>query len=271
MTIYAVGDLQGCLQPLQTLLSHVKFNVDKDKLWIAGDMVNRGPESLKVLRYLYHLRDNLEVVLGNHDLHLLAVAAGHRKASPSDTLDEILTAKDRDTLLEWIRQQSLLHHDEQLGYTMVHAGIPPQWSLTDAIQYAKEVESVIQGNKINKYLKNMYGNVPDRWDDQLKGKERWRLITNYLTRMRFCTHTGKLELNTKAGVDSAPIGYLPWFEHEKRKTSEDKIIFGHWAALEGKADNKNIFAIDTGFVWGGQLTLMRLDDEKLFSTPNKNF
>jgi bis(5'-nucleosyl)-tetraphosphatase (symmetrical) len=268
MATYAVGDIQGCLQPLQTLLNHVAFNPDKDKLWVAGDMINRGPESLRTLRFLYHLKDNLEVVLGNHDLHLLAVAAGYRDTSPSDTLDPILRAPDRDTLLEWIRQQSLLHHDSKLGYTMVHAGIPPQWSLQDAIQYAREVEAVIKGNKIKKYLKSMYGNEPSRWDDQLQGKQRWRIITNYFTRMRFCTTTGKLELNTKAGVDSAPIGYLPWYQHENRKTRKDKIIFGHWAALEGRAEHKNVFAIDTGCVWGGDLTMLRLEDEKLFSTTN---
>jgi bis(5'-nucleosyl)-tetraphosphatase (symmetrical) len=268
MATYAVGDIQGCLKPLQALLSHVKFNPKKDTLWVAGDMINRGPESLKTLRFLYHLRSSVKAVLGNHDLHLLAVAAGHRDSSRSDTLYSILNAPDRDILLEWLRQQPLLHHDPELNYTMVHAGIPPQWSLKKAIKYAKEVEEVLQSKDIQKFLSSMYGNEPDRWDKTLKGKERWRLITNYFTRMRFCTPSGKLELNTKAGIDTAPPGYLPWYAHENRKTNKNKIIFGHWAALEGKADHKNVFAIDTGCVWGGELTMMRLEDEKLFSAKN---
>ncbi|MGH1485787.1 MAG: symmetrical bis(5'-nucleosyl)-tetraphosphatase [Cellvibrionaceae bacterium] len=268
MASYAVGDIQGCLKPLQALLIHTEFNPQKDTLWVAGDMINRGPQSLQTLRFLYHLRNSIKVVLGNHDLHLLAVAAGYRQASYSDTLDEILTAADRDTLLEWVRQQPLIHHDKDLGYTMVHAGIPPQWSLKKTLQYAKEIEQVLQSKKINGFLASMYGNQPDTWNKHLKGKDRWRLITNYLTRMRFCTPSGRLELNMKAGVNTAPPGYLPWYAHENRKTQNDKIIFGHWAALEGKTDHQNVFALDTGCVWGGKLTMMRLEDEVLFSAEN---
>ncbi len=262
MATYAVGDIQGCLKPLQALLITIDFNPQQDQLWVAGDMINRGPQSLKTLRFLYLLRNSLKIVLGNHDLHLLAVAAGYRQASASDTLRSILDAPDRDILLEWLRQQPLLHHDPKLAYTMVHAGIPPQWTLTEAIEHARSVETVLRGKKINKYLKTMYGNTPDSWDENLKGKDRWRLITNYFTRMRFCNTEGKLELNTKSNI--APPGYLPWYAHPNRKTHNDKIIFGHWAALQGKADHHNVFAIDTGYVWGGELTMMRLEDQTFF-------
>ncbi len=268
MSTYAVGDIQGCLKPLQALLVHIQFDPNKDKLWVAGDMINRGPDSLKTLRFLYHLRKSLKVVLGNHDLHLLAVASGKRSPAPSDTLKSILNASDRDILLEWIREQPLVHHDDKLDYTMVHAGIPPQWSIKKAVEYSREVEAVLQSNKIVKFLSKMYGNQPDTWNEKLTGIQRWRIITNYFTRMRFCSGEGKLELNTKSGSNDAPEGYLPWYEHTHRKTHNDKIIFGHWAALNGNADHKNVFAIDTGCVWGGKLTMMRLEDQKLFSAEN---
>lgn len=266
MATYVVGDIQGCLEPLQQLLINVNFNPSIDRLWVAGDMINRGPQSLETLRFLYLMRNSLKVVLGNHDLHLLAVAAGYRKPNPADTLDEILVAPDRDSLLEWLRQQKLLHHDAYLGYTMVHAGIPPQWTLNEAQSYAQEVEKILQGNRISKFLEEMYGNEPNKWRDSLKSSARRRLITNYFTRMRYCTADGKLELTTKASAEeSLPGGYKPWFSHPERKTREEKIIFGHWAALEGKASEDNVFAMDTGYVWGGALTLMRLDDGERFS------
>ena len=268
MSTYAVGDIQGCLTPLQTLLNHIDFDPGKDSLWVVGDLVNRGTESLQTLRFLYHLRHSLKIVLGNHDLHLLAVAAGYKKPGRADTLDSILSAPDRDLLLEWLRQQNLLYHDADLNYTMVHAGIPPQWSLKKALKYAKEIEDILQSQKINTLLASMYGNQPDIWDKNLKGRQRWRLITNYFTRMRFCTPSGRLELNTKAGVNTAPPGYRPWFAHKNRKTKNERIIFGHWAALEGNTNHKNVFALDTGCVWGGKLTMMRLEDQTLFSAEN---
>lgn len=269
MTTYVVGDIQGCLTPLQTLLGHVNFNPQTDKLWVAGDMVNRGPQSLQTLRFLYHLDACTEIVLGNHDLHLLAVAAGYAEVSKSDTLQPILQAPDRDCLLEWLRHQKLLHHDANLGFTMVHAGIPPQWSIAQAQQHALDVERTLQGKKIGRYLKNIYGNEPSAWQGSLNTKERHRLITNYFTRMRFCRADGELELNTKTHAKTAVAkGYRPWFAHKHRKTQQDKIIFGHWAALEGKTDTKNLFAVDTGYVWGGALTLMRLEDQQRFVVKN---
>lgn len=262
MSTYAVGDIQGCLEPLQALLIKINFSPAKDSLWVAGDLINRGPESLQTLRLLYHLRDSSKIVLGNHDLHLLASAAGYRSPTPSDTINEIITAPDRDVLLEWLRQQPLVHHDKSLGYTMVHAGIPPQWSIKDALTYSAEIEAVLRSNKIVSFFKHMYGNNPDRWDEKLKGHERWRLITNYFTRMRFCDKNGRLELNAK--TVTAPKGFSPWFTHSSRKTVNDNILFGHWAALKGITHTPKVFALDTGCVWGGELTMMRLEDQKRF-------
>ena len=188
MSTYVVGDIQGCLQPLTCLLENVHFNPDKDVLWSVGDIVNRGPESLESLRFLYRMRDNLIVVLGNHDLHLLAIAAGVRRPSRSDTFDEILNAPDRQELLEWLAQQPLIHH--QYNHTLVHAGIPPQWTLTQAIGYASEVEAALRGVHSAEFLGAMYGNEPALWAEDLSGTTRLRVITNYLTRMRYCTRAG---------------------------------------------------------------------------------
>lgn len=268
MATYAIGDIQGCFSALTRLLKTVDFNSDKDRLWIAGDLINRGPESLQTLQFLYKIRENLDIVLGNHDLHLLAVAAGFKKPTPSDTLDDILKAPIRDKLLNWLKQQPLIHHDSALNYTMVHAGIPPQWSISESLTYAKEVENILSSEDINAFLSVMYGNEPNHWDESLTGMDRLRLITNYFTRMRFCTPTGDLELKTKSHVNDAPTGYYPWFDITHRKTKNDNIIFGHWAALEGKTRQNNIFALDTGCVWGGKLTAMRLEDRTIFSVDN---
>lgn len=265
MATYAIGDIQGCLEPLQCLLKKIDFNPTKDKLWLAGDVINRGPDSLATLRLLYKLRDSITLVLGNHDLHLIAVYYGLRKAGKNDTLEPLLLAPDRADLIYWLRQQKLVHHDTQLNFTMVHAGIPPQWSLDDALARSREVEAVLQSNSPELLLENMYGNSPARWRDDLQGAERLRVITNYFTRMRFCSAEGELELQTKESADAAPIGFAPWFSLSGRKMRNHKIIFGHWAALEGQANTKNIYALDTGCVWGGELTALRLEDEVLFS------
>ncbi len=265
MATYAIGDIQGCLEPLQCLLRKIAFDPAKDKLWLAGDLINRGPNTLETLRYLYKLRHCLTIVLGNHDLHFIAVYYGLRKQGKSDTLDDLLAAPDRADLVYWLRQQKLVHHDPQLGYAMVHAGIPPQWDLDDAIARSREVETVLQSNFPENYLANMYGNKPAAWSDQLTGTDRLRVITNYFTRMRFCNAQGDLELQTKESADLAPIGYAPWFSFAHRKTRDEKIIFGHWAALEGKVSEPNIFALDTGCVWGGKLTALRLEDGARFS------
>lgn len=263
MSTYVVGDLQGCLQPLKCLLRAVKFKPEDDVLWSVGDLVNRGPKSLKTLRFLYKMRRSLVTVLGNHDLHLLAVAAGVRKASRSDTLDKILAARDRDKLLEWLAQQPLIHHEH--GHTLVHAGIPPQWTLAQALGYAQEVEGALRGPDRNAYLEAMYGNEPAQWSDDLTGMTRLRVITNYLTRMRFCTPNGTLDLISKDSTPTPGVANLgnqkvaAWFSHPQRKTANEHILFGHWATLAGQSSDPSTVALDTGCVWNGAMSLYHLE------------
>ncbi|WP_145126292.1 symmetrical bis(5'-nucleosyl)-tetraphosphatase [Pseudomonas sp. URMO17WK12:I11] len=260
MATYAVGDLQGCLQPLKCLLERVRFDPAVDRLWLVGDLVNRGPESLETLRYLYSIRQSLTCVLGNHDLHLLAAWRNVERLKKSDTLREIIEAPDADQLLEWLRQQKLLHYDEPRGIALVHAGIPPQWTLGKALELAGEVEEVLRDDsRLPLYLDGMYGNEPAKWSKNLAGVERLRVITNYLTRMRFCTAEGKLEFKSKEGLDSAPKGYKPWFAHKGRRSRHVQIIFGHWAALQGQVKEPGVIALDTGCVWGGSMTLYNVD------------
>ncbi|MET0355590.1 MAG: symmetrical bis(5'-nucleosyl)-tetraphosphatase [Cellvibrio sp.] len=265
MATYAIGDIQGCYDSLQCLLEKIAFNPEVDKLWLVGDLINRGPDSLATLRYLYSIRHSVEFVLGNHDLHFLAVSFGLRKMGQQDTLRELLGAPDRQQLIDWLIQGKLLHTDEALGYTMVHAGIPPMWSLHQAQAHAREVEAVLQSRYCHEFLSSMYGNQPNRWKNKLIGMDRLRVITNYFTRMRFCTDEGMLELDTKESASGAPLGFAPWFSFPERKTNNDKIIFGHWAALEGNANTPNVYALDTGCVWGGSLSAMRLEDKQLFN------
>jgi len=265
MSTYAIGDIQGCFESLQCLLEKIQFNPQQDKLWLVGDLINRGPDSLATLRFIYSLRDSIEFVLGNHDLHFLAVAHGLRKQNSGDTLNELLAAPDKQLLIDWLMQGKLIHTDEHLGFTMVHAGIPPQWSLHEAQAHAREVEAFLQSRYSGDLLANMYGNLPNRWKNKLIGVERLRLITNYFTRMRFCTADGELELDSKDSLANSPQGYAPWFAHSERKTRDNNIVFGHWAALEGRANTPNIFALDTGCVWGGTLTALRLEDKITFN------
>ena len=269
MSTYAVGDIQGCLAPLQQLLKKVNFDPAKDRLWVAGDMINRGPDSLGTLRLLSKLdRDHpgsVCAVLGNHDLHFLAVYYGLQQPGKGDTLAALLAAPDCDELVQWLRRRPLLHNDSQLGFTMVHAGIPPQWDLDQAAGYAAEVEKVLRDDKrIQHYLEHMYGNQPSQWEPALDPTARLRLITNYFTRMRYCSAAGQLELSNKTAPTQDPTEFTPWFSHPGRKTREDRLIFGHWAALEGRTDTANTFALDTGCVWGGQLTFLRLEDATYF-------
>ncbi len=263
MTTYAVGDLQGCLKPLQCLLQQVDFDFERDRLWLTGDLINRGPDSLETLRFLYRHRDHITTVLGNHDLHFLAVYHGHARLHPSDTLDALLAAPDCAELAQWLQQQPLLHSDPHNGFHMVHAGIPPIWSLTQAQTYAREVEQQLQQQADN-YFQHMYGNQPDCWSPDLAGPERWRTITNYFTRMRFCSAEGRLDFSNKLGAEQAQQQFQPWFDFEQRPSRQDKIIFGHWAALQGKTEADNVFALDTGCVWGGQLSFLRLQDQHYF-------
>ncbi|MBV2131783.1 symmetrical bis(5'-nucleosyl)-tetraphosphatase [Pseudomonas sp. MAP12] len=271
MALYAVGDVQGCLQPLQCLLQRVAFDPQQDRLWLVGDLVNRGPQSLETLRFLFAMREAVTTVLGNHDLHLLAVAHNVERLKKTDTLREILDAPDRDDLLDWLRRQPLLHYDEERQITLVHAGIPPHWSLKKARKRAAEVEEALRDDtRLPLFLEGMYGNEPNKWDSRLCGVARLRTITNYFTRMRFCTADGRLDLKSKEGLGTAPSGYAPWFSHPGRKTRGQKIIFGHWAALQGRCDEPGVEALDSGCVWGAELTLLNVDSgERLTCSCHK--
>ncbi|WP_292950933.1 MULTISPECIES: symmetrical bis(5'-nucleosyl)-tetraphosphatase [unclassified Neptuniibacter] len=266
MATYAIGDIQGCYDELQALLKLVNFS-EQDQLWVAGDLVNRGPKSLETLRFLKSLGPRATCVLGNHDLHLLAIYFQATKQKRSDTLAPIFSAPDRDELLSWLLQQKLMVHDKENRVAMIHAGIPPCWSIRKARKRAKEVENVLNSTLAKEYFAHMYGNKPDTWTPTLEGWDRLRLITNYLTRMRFCTPEGKLDFSAKGTLDSQPEGHKPWFRLPRKNPKEQntRIIFGHWAALEGEADADNVFALDTGCVWGGKLTALRLEDMKTFS------
>lgn len=262
MTRYAVGDLQGCFEPLRCLLDQVEFDPARDQLWSVGDLVNRGPQSLECLRFIAGLGSAARVVLGNHDLHLLAVANGVRPLKRGDTLQPILDAPDCTDLLDWLRRQPLLYRDD--GYTMVHAGLAPQWSLEQAAALADEVGAVLRGPRLLKFLQGMYGDEPARWSDSLTGVARWRTITNYFTRIRFCDKAGTLDLKSKEGPEAAAPGLLPWFNVPGRRSAGQPIVFGHWAALLGRAERADVFALDTGCVWGNQLTLFNLDTRQYF-------
>ncbi len=262
---YAIGDVQGCLSVLLRLLDHLQFDERNDILWFCGDLVNRGPQSLETLRFIKNLGDQHIVVLGNHDLHLLALAQGTHPGWKEDTLQPILEAPDRDELITWLSQKPLLHHDEQSGYVMVHAGIAPAWDLPTAKRLANEVESVIRGQNSAGFFQNMYGNEPEQWSEQLQGWDRLRCITNFFTRLRFCHRDGRLELKTKGTLEKSSSDLVPWFKVPSRANADLKILFGHWAALGGVTNVPNTYALDTGCVWGRELTAMRLEDEKRLS------
>ena len=263
MTRYAVGDVQGCFEPLQRLLKRVKFNPARDQLWSVGDIVNRGPQSLECLRFFSELGDSARVVLGNHDLHLLAVAHGVRPLKHGDTLQPILDAPDCAQLLAWLRRQPLLYRDGD--YTMVHAGLAPQWSVARAQQLADEIAAVLQSNRLVEFLGGMYGDTPACWSEELQGIERWRVIVNYLTRLRFCTTAGVLDLNSKEEPGTSPPGFLPWFAVPQRKSAGNTLIVGHWAMLMGNTQRDDVIALDTGCVWGNRLTLLNLETRALLT------
>jgi bis(5'-nucleosyl)-tetraphosphatase (symmetrical) len=261
MPRYAIGDLQGCYEPMRRVLDAVRFDPARDVLWSVGDIVNRGPQSLECLRFLYELGDRARVVLGNHDLHLLAIAHGAQKLKKADTLQPVLDAPDAAELLDWLARQPLLYREG--NDVLVHAGLAPQWSIDEAERLAAEVHAALRGKQRDAYLRGMYGNEPDCWNEALTGPTRWRVITNYLTRMRFCTPAGALDLKSKEGPESSLPGYLPWFEVPGRRNADARIIFGHWASLLGRSTHANAIALDTGCVWGQRLTLFNLDTNAL--------
>lgn len=258
---YVIGDVQGCHARLLALLERIHAASANARLVFVGDLVNRGPQSLATLRHIRQLGEQATVLLGNHDLHLLAAAHGIRQAHLSDTLEEILRAPDRDELLDWLRRQPLAHAEN--GHLMVHAGVLPQWTAGQTGRLADEVQTVLRGPGWLDFLRNMYGNTPAKWSDDLTGMDRLRCIVNALTRLRFCTADGSMEFTSKEGSGSAPAGYYPWFDVPGRKTEDVTVVFGHWSAL-GLTLRPNLIGLDTGCVWGGKLTAVRLDDRALF-------
>jgi bis(5'-nucleosyl)-tetraphosphatase (symmetrical) len=261
MSTYAIGDVQGCYDALRRLLDSIHYDPAADVLWFVGDLVNRGPQSLETLRFVRGLGDRAVTVLGNHDLSLLVIAAGHSKPHRGDTIDQVLAAPDRDELLDWLRHQKMMHADG--GYAMVHAGLVPQWTIERALELAREVEAALQAPDYPVLLRHMYGNAPDRWDESLSGHDRLRVVVNAMSRLRLCDAQGRMEFSHKTGLDTAPVGFMPWFDVPGRASAGTPIVFGHWAAL-GLVVRSNLAAIDTGCVWGRELTALRLQDRRLF-------
>lgn len=271
MATYAIGDIQGCYDELIALLALVRFKADTDVIWFVGDLINRGPASLKTLRYISGMGDNAVVVLGNHDLHLLSCRYLERmNPTKKDTTEEILKAPDCERLLDWLRLQKLAYHDPSLEFTMVHAGLPPAWDVDTATSLAREVETVLAGDDFITLLDQMYGNEPTSWDTTLSGWPRLRFIINALTRLRFSDSDGSIDMNYKGPLGSQPKSLHPWFELNSRPKNQ-RIVFGHWSSLQLTMDEQEkfeVYPIDTGAVWGGALTALRLEDMRKFAVPS---
>ncbi len=258
MAIYAIGDIQGCYNELRQLLDQINFDPAQDQLWLAGDLVNRGPHSLETLRFVKSLGDAAISVLGNHDLHLIATVVSLGKTGKKDTLGPILRAADCDELIDWLRHQHLFYHDGR--FCMLHAGLPPQWDLALTQQMATETEQAIQGDDYQRFFRSMYGNKPTLWQDDLPKTEKLRFAINCFSRLRYCTVDGELDFSQKGAPGSQPAHLIPWFSVPGRKSRDLRIIFGHWSTL-GFYQAHNVFGIDTGCLWGGQLTALKLDDQ----------
>jgi bis(5'-nucleosyl)-tetraphosphatase (symmetrical) len=265
MAHYAIGDIQGCRAELCELLALIGFSPATDRLWLTGDLVNRGPDSLGVLREVHALGGAAQTVLGNHDLHLLTVAAGHRLSHRDDTIAQILAAPDRDELLEWLARQPLAIAESNM--LMVHAGVLPQWSAARVLALAGEVETVLASTDREPFLRVLYGDDPHAWRDDLEGFDRLRAIVNALTRLRFCTSDGRMEFREKRGAAHAPPGFAPWFLHEPRRSASSLLICGHWSTL-GLVLAPNVLMLDSGCLWGGPLTAMRLSDRRVYQVPS---
>jgi len=257
MAVYAIGDLQGCDDEFQALLERLRFDPGRDRLWLTGDLVNRGPGSLAALRRVRSLGASVTVVLGNHDLHLLAAALDAKRLRRSDTLDAVLAAPDRDELLAWLARRPLVHDDRELGWSMVHAGLPPEWDVATALACGAEVSAAL-GADPRGFFAAMYGDQPDRWTPGMTALDRLRFTVNCLTRLRILTADGRLLLKYKGPVDGAPAGARPWFRVPGRRSAGARIVFGHWSAL-GYCESDGVISLDTGCVWGGALTAVRLD------------
>ncbi|MCF8007044.1 MAG: symmetrical bis(5'-nucleosyl)-tetraphosphatase [Methylovulum sp.] len=255
MSIYAIGDIQGCFDELQLLLDKIQFNPQQDCIWFAGDLVNRGPKSLETLRFVKNLGTSAITVLGNHDMHLLAAASTPKTSTKKDSLTPILEAPDRDELIHWLRHQPLFYTNND--FCMIHAGLPPQWDFKTTQRMALLVENALQGPNYELLLQQMYGNKPNQWTPQLKGNAKLRFIINCFTRMRYCDASGRLDFNNTGPIGTQPEELMPWFTLPNRKSANMKIIFGHWSTL-GYYEGSNCYAIDTGCLWGGQLTALKL-------------
>ena len=264
MAIYAIGDVQGCYDPLRRLLDVIGFDPAADRLWFAGDLVNRGPDSLSVLRFVKALGPSAAAVLGNHDLHLVCRAEGISPAKRQDTLDGVLAASDRDELVDWLRRLPLIHRAD--GFVLSHAGILPQWTVDRAVELAGEVESRMRAESYRDFLRRQTGHAVDAWSDHLAGPERWSCILGAFTRLRCCTAGGRMALSFSGAPEDAPEGYIPWYQW-RRQGDAETVLYGHWAALGLHHENGTV-CLDSGCVWGGPLSALRLDDEKIFQVPS---
>ena len=265
MATYAIGDLQGCFEPLERLLDAISFDRARDRLWFVGDLVNRGPDSVACLRFVRDLGDAAVAVLGNHDLHLLCVAEGIHGLGKRDTVQQVLDDPERGSLLSWLRQRPMLHAED--GFVLVHAGVLPSWSVARARDLAAELEERLRGSGYRELLRNMFGDEPDAWDDSLAGWDRMRVIVNALTRMRMCDGDGRLALKFKGEPDEhAPAGLMPWFDVPARPARDATIVFGHWSAL-GLRVREDIVCLDSGCIWGRSLSAIRLEDRAVFEVP----
>ena len=261
MATYAIGDVQGCYDQLMRLLGRCDFDEHRDRLWFVGDLVNRGPQSLATVRFVKGLGQRALTVLGNHDLSLLVVAEGAHKGHASDTFGDILAAPDREELLDWLRRQNMMHAEG--GYAMVHAGLLPQWSIARALELARETEDALRGPGYPELIRNLYGNRPARWSEELTGHDRIRVVVNAMTRMRLVAPDGAMEFSHKLGLATMPGGYLPWYDAPDRASRDTPVIFGHWAAL-GLLVREDVLCLDSGCVWGRSLSALRLEDRRLF-------
>jgi len=266
MSHYVIGDIQGCHDEFRRLLDLVAFDPPRDRLWLVGDLVNRGPDSLGVLRTVKAFGADAVTVLGNHDLHLLTVAAGHRKAHRHDTLDTLLRAPDRDELLTWLRTRPLVVREDNL--MLVHAGLLPSWTSATALMLSREVEAMLRSDAHDDFLRHLYGDLPARWDDALTGYDRLRVIVNACTRLRYCAADDTMELDEKRGPAHAPRGYAPWFAQPERKSAGVTVFCGHWSTLDLLLAPR-VAMLDSGCLWGGALTAIRLEDWRVFQVPSR--